>query len=143
VVAADEREQGQRALLNLGHTFGHAIETATGYTSWLHGEAVAVGMYMAARLSADLGWINEGDVATVEKLLEAGNLPARPPEEMDTDTFMRLMAVDKKVTNNQLRLVLLKGIGHAIVSKDFDSDKLLSMLNAIDKIPTSSLTETV
>jgi len=123
VVAADEHERGQRALLNLGHTFGHAIETAMGYGEWLHGEAVAVGMYMAADLSARLGWLNKADVARIEKLLKSANLPVKGPS-ISVEKMKDLMAVDKKVLDGQIRLVLLKAIGGAVVTDDFDSTLL-------------------
>jgi 3-dehydroquinate synthase len=119
VVAADEREGGLRAILNLGHTFGHAIETAQGYGEWLHGEAVAVGMVMAADLSVRLGWIERAEVARLEALLAQARLPVRPPRGMTVDRFLDLMAVDKKVLDGQLRLVLLRAIGEAVVTAEF------------------------
>ncbi|MFT3931894.1 MAG: 3-dehydroquinate synthase [Spongiibacteraceae bacterium] len=124
VVAADEREGGLRAILNLGHTFGHAIETAQGYGEWLHGEAVAVGMLMAADFSARLGWIDTQAVAVLRDLLVRAKLPLRPPQGMSVDQFLALMAVDKKVLDGQLRLVLLKSIGHAITTADFPLSEL-------------------
>ncbi len=120
VVAADEHEHGQRALLNLGHTFGHAIETAMGYGEWLHGEAVAAGMYMAADLSARLGWLTKAEVARLEKLLRRANLPVKGPS-ISIEKMKDLMAVDKKVQDGQIRLVLLKAIGEALVTDDFDA----------------------
>ena len=119
VVAADEREGGLRAILNLGHTFGHAIETAQGYGVWLHGEAVAVGMIMAADLSARLGWISAAEVDALKQLLLQANLPVAPPTGMSVEQFLQLMAVDKKVLDGQLRLVLLREIGVATVTSDF------------------------
>jgi len=119
VVAADERESGQRALLNLGHTFGHAIETGMGYGTWLHGEAVASGMVIAARLSNKLGWITEADVDRVINLIERANLPVKAPPEMTADKFIELMSLDKKVSDGVLKLVLYKSIGKAIISKDY------------------------
>lgn len=117
VVAADEFEQKDlRALLNLGHTFGHAIETGMGYGSWLHGEAVATGMLMAADLSARLGWLAFSDVERVRRLLLRAGLPVMPPAELTPEDFLRHMAVDKKVKNGELRLVLLRRIGVAVVS---------------------------
>ena len=113
VVAADERETGERATLNLGHTFGHAIETGLGYGACLHGEAVAIGMCLAADLSRRLGWLNEADVARVENILERSRLPIVPPTDMDVDRFLDLMAVDKKNVDGKLRLILLKSIGKA------------------------------
>ncbi|MCW9047297.1 MAG: 3-dehydroquinate synthase [Gammaproteobacteria bacterium] len=119
VVAADERESGQRALLNLGHTFGHAIETGMGYGVWLHGEAIASGMVMAARLSNKLGWISENDVSRVIDILERANLPITAPEQMSADKFIELMSLDKKVSDGVLKLVLYKSMGNAIISKDY------------------------
>ena len=130
IVAADERESGQRALLNLGHTFGHAIETGTGYGTWLHGEAVATGMLMAADLSARHGWLSLDAVRRTEKLLQQSNLPTNAPDEMDTARFLELMAVDKKVVDGGLRLVLLKAIGDAVLTSDFDAGKLRETLAA-------------
>ncbi len=124
VVAADELESGQRALLNLGHTFGHAIETATGYGTWLHGEAVSTGMAMAADLSARHGWLSGEDALRIRRLLVRAGLPVTPPESMSKTEFMDLMAVDKKVLDRKLRLVLLKSIGEALVTADFRPDLL-------------------
>lgn len=129
VVAADERERsGHRALLNLGHTFGHAIETGMGYGQWLHGEAVACGMAMAADMSAHMGWLKVGDVERVRELLARARLPVNPPEELSSEDFLRHMSVDKKVEGGQLRLVLMREIGSAHVSADFDRDALLATL---------------
>ncbi len=128
VVALDEREGGIRAILNLGHTFGHAIETAEGYGQWLHGEAVAAGTVMAADLSHKLGWINQQSLDAVHEILTRCGLPVRPPVDMTSDTFMQLMAVDKKVLDGKLRLVLLKAIGEAVVTDDFDLSQLQATL---------------
>ena len=130
IVEADEREAGQRALLNLGHTFGHAIETGMGYGSWLHGEAVAAGMCMAARLSVALGWLDSAALQRLVALLEAARLPVRPPDAIDAARFQQLMAVDKKVLDGKLRLVLLRGIGAAVISADFDHELLKRSLDA-------------
>lgn len=130
VVAADEREGGLRAILNLGHTFGHAIETAQGYGEWLHGEAVAVGMLMAADFSARLGWIDKNAVDVLRDLLARAKLPLRPPQGMTVEQFLALMAVDKKVLDGQLRLVLLKAIGAAIVTSDFPLSELKACIAA-------------
>lgn len=124
VVAADEREGGLRAILNLGHTFGHAIETAQGYGEWLHGEAVAVGMLMAADFSARLGHLSSADVDQLRDFLVRAKLPVAPPAGMTVDQFLALMAVDKKVLDGQLRLVLLKSVGEAIVTADFPLPEL-------------------
>jgi 3-dehydroquinate synthase len=129
IVAADEREKGQRALLNLGHTFGHAIETGMGYGVWLHGEAVACGMVMAAELSHRLGWIDQEGVERIRALIQRAQLPTQTPEQITTEQFMDLMAVDKKVVDGQLRLVLLEDIGKAIVTDQFDRNALLNTLD--------------
>ena len=131
VVAADETEQGERALLNLGHTFGHAIETATGYSEWLHGEAVATGMLLAAQLSADLGWLTDEQVGQVAALLEKAELPLTPPAGMTPTQFRELMAHDKKVLDGQLRLVLLKDLGKAVVTADYDAACLDALLQRV------------
>jgi len=130
VVAADELEAGQRALLNLGHTFGHAIETGVGYGAWLHGEAVAAGMCMAADLSRRLGWLDAADVARIRALIAAARLPVDPPPDLSPARFRELMAVDKKVQAGRLRLVLLKGIGTSLVTADFDPARLDETLSA-------------
>lgn len=119
IVANDEKEQGERALLNLGHTFGHAIESYLGYGTWLHGEAVATGMVMAADLSQRLGWISIDDVERTKKIIQRANLPISCPK-IPLDEFLGYMAHDKKVLNGQLRLVLLKQLGQAVITKDFD-----------------------
>ena len=124
VVAADEKEGGVRATLNLGHTFGHAIEAATGYGKWLHGEAVGTGMLMAADLSARMGMLTEDDVKRVDNLIDHARLPTRAPANMDYATFMKYMSVDKKVEAGAIRFVLLKAIGQAIITSDYD-DRLL------------------
>lgn len=128
IVAADEHEQGERALLNLGHTFGHAIESFMGYGEWLHGEAVAVGMLMAADLSARLGWITNQDVARIRRLLIAANLPVTVPE-IGSDAFLSLMGQDKKVLDGQLRLVLLSKMGQGVITRDFDLALLMQTLS--------------
>ena len=129
VVAADERESGVRALLNLGHTFGHAIETGVGYGVWLHGEAVAAGMCMAAALSARLGWISTADVARVESIIQRARLPVRAPATLESERMLELMAVDKKAQEGMIRLVLLKGMGEAVVTAEYDPAMLRGVLN--------------
>lgn len=119
VVGADEREAGERALLNLGHTFGHAIETETHYETLLHGEAVAIGMRMAAYMSWQLDWIDEAAYRRTEQLLRLAELPLDPPP-MTPERFLEHMAVDKKNVGGRLRLVLLRALGQAVVTKDFD-----------------------
>lgn len=128
VVSADEREKGNRALLNLGHTFGHAIETGLGYETWLHGEAVAAGMVLAARLSARSGWLKHSDVLRIENLIGRARLPVRIPENIAVDRMRELMRVDKKVLGGKMRLVLLKDIGKAMVTDAFDGDALDAVL---------------
>lgn len=130
IVAADERESGKRALLNLGHTFGHAIETATGYGAWLHGEAVGTGMLMAADMSQRLGWISQEDRERVFRLIKSANLPTSLPENMTEQIFMDLMLRDKKTLDGKIRLVLLKSLGNAIISDDYDKKVLHEMLTA-------------
>lgn len=131
VVALDEREGGVRATLNLGHTFGHAIETGIGYGEWLHGEAVSVGTVMAADMSLRLGWIDESVAARTLDLLKKFNLPVDVPECMTVETFEKLMAVDKKAANGKLRLILLKGdLGGCVFTADFDARVLAETLDA-------------
>jgi 3-dehydroquinate synthase len=130
VVAKDETEQGVRALLNLGHTFGHAIETGMGYGNWLHGEAIAVGMLMAADLSVRMGWMSENELERVRNIFIAANLPVAAPAELTPKEFMALMSVDKKVQDGVIRLILMKGIGQSIISDDYDASKLQETLNA-------------
>ena len=130
VVAADEREAGNRALLNLGHTFGHAIETGMGYGNWLHGEGVGAGMLLAADLSARQGWLDGGAVDRIASLLQRAGLPVRLPAEMTVERFLDLMAVDKKVLDGRLRLVLLRGIGDAVVTTEVDLSLLAETIEA-------------
>lgn len=125
VVAADEREGGVRATLNLGHTFGHAIETATGYGAWLHGEAVSAGMVMAAWMSHRLGWIEEDLLRRTVDLLRKVGTPLVPPADMTRDDFMRIMAVDKKVLDGAMRLILLKGkLGECVFTSEYETQAL-------------------
>lgn len=127
VVAADEREGGLRAILNLGHTFGHAIETAQGYGSWLHGEAVAVGMVLAMDLSVRRGWVEPSELGALRALLSDLHLPTTPPEGMRCEQFLDLMSRDKKVLDGRLRLVLLAGIGDARIVDDADGAELAGL----------------
>ncbi|HET9694392.1 MAG TPA: 3-dehydroquinate synthase [Steroidobacteraceae bacterium] len=127
IVAADEREHGQRALLNLGHTFGHAIETASGYGEWLHGEAVAVGMLLAADLSQRLGWLEQADVARVRDVLERAGLPTVAPA-IGAARAHDLMAMDKKVLQGRIRLVLLRRLGAGVVTGDYPAEALQGTL---------------
>ena len=128
IVAADEKEAGQRALLNLGHTFGHAIETGMGYGKWLHGEAIAAGMVMAAELSKEHGWISQSEVDGIRTLLSKANLPVDPPKEISPQRFNELMSIDKKVQDGVLHLVLMKSMGESIISSDFDKQALQRVL---------------
>ncbi len=130
IVAADEKETGQRALLNLGHTFGHAIETGMGYGNWLHGEAISAGMVMAAELSKDHGWLSENDVESMRTLLKKAKLPVDPPKEISPERFSELMSIDKKVQDGVLHLVLMKSLGDSFISSDFDKQALLRVLGA-------------
>ncbi|MEX2474607.1 3-dehydroquinate synthase [Marinobacter sp.] len=128
VVAEDEREGGLRAILNLGHTFGHAMETYAGYGNWLHGEAVGTGMIMAADLSRREGMISDADFDRVRALITCAGLPGIPPEAMEPSDFMRLMAVDKKNVDGALRLVLLRALGDAFVTADAQPEALAATL---------------
>ena len=128
VVARDETEKGDRALLNLGHTFGHAIETHLGYGNWLHGEAVSTGMMMAASLSEQLGDISVADVSRLEKLLARANLPTLSPDSMQPEDYLPHMMRDKKVLAGKLRLVLLKSLGQAYIVTDTDKDLVLNAI---------------
>lgn len=129
VVRRDEREAGERALLNLGHTFGHAIETATGYTQWLHGEAVAAGMVIAADMSARMGLLPAADVQRVRALLQRMGLPVDAPK-VGAATAHELMGMDKKVRSGRIRLVLLERLGAARFTADYGDDVLSGTLAA-------------
>lgn len=124
IVAADERESGKRALLNLGHTFGHAIENGMGYGEWLHGEAVAAGICMAAIMSEQMGWMSENETQKTINLIEQAKLPTKAPASMSAEQFLELMSVDKKVLDGVLRLVLMKGIGKALVTDEYKDEDL-------------------
>ena len=128
VVAADEREAGVRATLNLGHTFGHAIETGMGYGNWLHGEAVAAGTVLAAELSARMGWLTDKDVERIRALFQRAGLPDRAPD-LGAERYLELMQLDKKVEGGKLRLVLLKRIGEAIVTADVPQADLAAVVD--------------
>lgn len=130
VVAADEHEQGERALLNLGHTFGHAIENAMGYGVWLHGEAVATGTVMAADLSQRMGWLNATEVQRIKAILQAAKLPLDAPD-FGAEEYLRLMQMDKKVSDGRIRLILQQGIGKAVITADYDADKLKQTLSQV------------
>ena len=129
VVGQDEREGGIRAILNLGHTFGHAIETGMGYGNWLHCEAVAAGMVMAAQTSQRLGWISEADVARTRALIRAAGLPDVAPD-LGVDAYLEYMGHDKKVEAGKMRFVLLKKLGEAVITGDVPADVLTGVLTA-------------
>lgn len=128
IVAADERESGLRATLNLGHTFGHAIEASMGYGSWLHGEAIAAGMVMASEMSARMGWIKDDTTRRIEVVLARARLPTRPPPSITLEQFMTYMSVDKKVEAGVLRLILLKEPGKAILTSEFEESILFDTI---------------
>ena len=127
VVSADEREKGERALLNLGHTFGHAIENALGYGVCLHGEAVAAGTMLAADLSKRMGWLTSGEVARMRTLFNKAQLPLDAPK-LGVEKYLDLMQLDKKVADGQIRLVLQQGIGKSVITSDYDVEKLKQTL---------------
>jgi len=127
VVIADEHESGERALLNLGHTFGHAIENAMGYGVWLHGEAVAAGTIMAADLSHRMGWLSAGEVERIKRIFSSANLPIDPPDLGDA-RYLDLMGLDKKVADGKIRLVLQQGIGKSVITSDYDKRLLQQTL---------------
>ena len=132
VVAGDEREtarDGGRALLNLGHTFGHAIEAGLGYGEWLHGEAVGAGTLMAAELSRQLGWLSDAEVTRIRRLHERAGLPLCGPK-LGAERYLELMGHDKKVIGGKLRLILLRGIGQAVTWADAPTDRILSAIHA-------------
>ncbi|KAH8969015.1 hypothetical protein BDL97_02G013800 [Sphagnum fallax] len=134
VVSLDEREGGVRATLNLGHTFGHAIEAGIGYGGWLHGEAVAAGTVMSADMSLRMGWIDETLFNRALELLKRANLPVSPPDSMNIQTFKSIMAVDKKVADGLLRLILLKGsLGNCVFTGEYDPKALDQTLSAFCK----------
>lgn len=131
VVAEDEKESGRRAILNLGHTYGHAIEAHLGFGTWLHGEAVAVGMMMACELSQALGWLDNHITQRAKLLLQAANLPVMPPVGMTREHFEKYMKLDKKVLDGRIRLVLLQGCGNAVVTSDFDVSAFEAQLSGL------------
>ena len=130
IVELDERENGIRATLNLGHTFGHAIETFKGYGSWLHGEAIAAGMVMAAQMSVRLGYLDDSKLETVVKLLKKCGLPTEPPQAMKPEDFLDLMSRDKKNLGNNIRLILLKNLGEAFITDEYPEEILMATLKS-------------
>jgi 3-dehydroquinate synthase len=129
IVSEDETEQGVRAILNFGHTFGHPIETHDGYLSWLHGEAVAVGMCLAANMSRRLGDINQSAVERIAALLTGFGLPINPPEDMTVADFQEHMRHDKKVRDGRIHLVLLEALGKAYVTDQYPDSVLTATLD--------------
>lgn len=127
VVARDEHESGERALLNLGHTFGHAIENAMGYGVWLHGEAVAAGTMLAADLSLRMGWLTQAEVKRMHDLLTKARLPLDAPK-LGVEKYLDLMQLDKKVADGKIRLILQQGIGKSVITSDYDAEKLNAVL---------------
>jgi 3-dehydroquinate synthase len=129
IVGRDEREEGDRALLNLGHTFGHALESATGYTKWLHGEAVGAGLMMAATLSHECGLVSSAEVERLRNMLERAGLPTQA-RDVRADTVLERMRIDKKVQGGRIRLILLRAIGSSFVSADYSDAALRHTLEA-------------
>ena len=127
VVARDEHENGERALLNLGHTFGHAIENAMGYGVWLHGEAVAAGTMMAVDLSRRMGWLSHQEVERIHALLTKAKLPLDAPQ-LGVEKYLALMQLDKKVADGKIRLILQQGIGKSVITSDYNIEKLRETL---------------
>ncbi len=120
IVMQDEREANIRALLNLGHTFGHALEQYLNYSDWLHGEAVAVGLVLAAEYSKRIGWLDEKSVLRIKNILTMANLPTKLPSSISVSKLIESMSSDKKKDTSKLKLVLLKGIGQAVLSTQVD-----------------------
>jgi len=134
IVAADENVGGVRALLNLGHTFGHAIENGMGYGVWLHGEAVATGMVMAADLSARLGYMTWQEAARAKALIERAGLPVVPPEQVNAQDFLKLMSFDKKVQAGKIRFILMQGLGRSVIESNIDASLLEQTLEAKEQL---------
>ena len=130
IVARDETERGERAMLNFGHSFGHAIETVAGYGTLLHGEAVAIGMCLAARLSTQLGWASATDAERLQNLLARAGLPTALPANLDANALLAAMKLDKKNASGRLRLILWRGVGRAEIAKDVDEAAIGAVLSA-------------
>lgn len=128
IVAQDEKEKGLRALLNLGHTFGHAIEAEQGYGNWLHGEAVSAGIIIASKVAWIKDWMISSEISRIESLLKAFDLPTQAPEDMNYETFITHMKHDKKVASGKINYIIPKGIGKAIVTSDVDEKLLKDLL---------------
>lgn len=137
IVTEDERESNIRAILNFGHTFGHAIETGIGYGKWLHGEAIALGMLMAADLSQRIGLTTDNITGQLKEMLVKLKLPYMLPDDCDPIMIRKLMSVDKKVKDGALFLVLLKSIGDAVITKEFDENLLMDTLNCFSSYKNS------
>ena len=130
IVARDEHERGDRALLNLGHTFGHAIETVTGYATWLHGEAIGAGLAMAAHMSVAAGLLSAAESARIERVLQAFGLRTSAAPDVAGDAARAAMNLDKKVQAGRVRFILMRGIGRAFVTADWPEDALAATLAA-------------
>jgi 3-dehydroquinate synthase len=129
IVALDEFERGKRALLNLGHTFGHGIENAFGYGNYLHGEAVSIGMVMAAKLSMDEGHLSNEDAIRVENILSKANLPIAIKKSIDSETLIEAMSLDKKSIDGKIRLVLLKALGDSYLTDSYSKENFNGVVN--------------
>lgn len=135
IVNLDETEQGVRALLNLGHTFGHAIETASGYGTWLHGETVAMGMVLAADLSMRMAWLDKDQAAKIRSVIEGDfGMPVIPPSDITVEQYLELMSLDKKAELGKIRFVLMRALGDAVVEGDVDPQLLQATLTAGDQL---------
>ena len=131
IVAADERESGQRALLNLGHTFGHALEALTDYTYWKHGEAIAIGMHMAAQLAHRQGWLEESDIARIVALLQRAKLPVWVDYPLESQAIFTAMGLDKKVRDGKMRLILPKAFGQSAMVDDIGREAILTAIDSV------------
>jgi 3-dehydroquinate synthase len=129
VVAIDERESGLRAILNLGHTFGHAIEAEQGYGNWLHGEAVSTGIVLASAVATEMNWLEASEFSRIESLLKAFDLPTKAPSDMFYDEFVKHMRHDKKVQAGDLVFVIPQSIGKSVVTKDVTEEVLRTILS--------------
>ena len=127
VVSNDERESGLRAVLNYGHTIGHAIETITGYKKYLHGEAVAVGMYMEARLSHQLGFIDNKTVARIKALIDSFELPSEMPDEIEMDNLLEKMQLDKKTVSGRMHFVLPEAVGSVKIHSETTKEDIVKL----------------
>jgi 3-dehydroquinate synthase len=132
VVSQDERESGLRAILNYGHTMGHAIETATGYKRYLHGEAVAIGMYAEARLSRYLGLLDDGQLARIKALIEAYDLPTSLPEEIDRQLLLSSMELDKKTVSGDITFILPERIGRVRIHRGLSVKEMEKVFGSRD-----------